>query len=168
MSISMYDASVPAFNRALKSLRDVLNKAEAHATAKKLDPNALLTARLYPDMFHTIRQVQTATTMIQWGCSLLAGLDRPDIPATEATFADLQTRIKSTEEYVKGFGPDRLNGSEGKKVELKFPGRTMEFTGQSFLFEFILPNLYFHTAMTYAILRHNGIEIGKQDFLARG
>ena len=168
MTLSMYDISVPSFNRSLKGLRNVLDKAEAHVTAKKLDPNALLLARLYPDMFHTNRQVQTATSMIHWGCALVVGLERPDLPATEATFADLQTRIASTVEYVKGFGPDRLNGTETNKVELKFPGRTMEFTGHSFMLEFIIPNLYFHTAMTYAIMRHSGVEVGKQDFLGRG
>jgi uncharacterized protein len=168
MSLTMHDLSVPAFHRAMKSLKGVLEKAEAHATAKKIDPNALLLARLSPDMFHTIRQVQTATSMVHWGCALLAGLERPDLPSTEATFADLQARIASTVDFVKGFGPERLNGSETKPVALKFPGRTMEFTGESFLLEFILPNLYFHTAMTYAIMRHNGVEVGKQDFLARG
>lgn len=168
MPLNMYDISVPAFNRTLKGMKGVLEKAEAHATAKKLDPNALLLARLYPDMFHTIRQVQTATSMVHWGCALLVGLERPDLPSTEATFADLQARIASTVEYVKGFGPERINGTEANKVELKFPGRTMEFTGHSFLSEFIMPNLYFHAAMTYAIMRHNGVEVGKQDFLARG
>ena len=167
MSVSMYDASVPQYNRALKALKGILEKAEAHATAKKIDANALLLARLYPDMFHTIAQVQTATNMVHWGCALLVGLERPQLPSTEATFADLQTRIANTVEYVKGFGPDRINGTEAKAVQLKFPGRTMDFTGQSFLFEFILPNVYFHTAMTYAVLRHNGVEVGKGDFLAR-
>ncbi len=168
MSLAMYDVTVPALNRAMKSLKGVLEKAEAHVTAKKLDPNAILHARLFPDMFNTIRQVQTATSMAHWGCALLAGLERPDLPAEEATFADLQARIKKTVDYIATFGPDKLNGTENKPVALKFPGRTLDFTGQAFILEFILPNLYFHTAMTYALLRHNGVEVGKADFLARG
>jgi hypothetical protein len=164
----MFDASVPVFLRQMKSIAGVLTKAEAHATAKKLDPEALLKARLYPDMFHTIRQVQTATAQVYWGCALLSGLDRPDLPSEENSFADLQARISKAVDYAKGFTPDRINGSEDRAVALKFPGRTLDFTGKSFLFEFVLPNLFFHSAMTYAIMRHNGVEVGKQDFLARG
>lgn len=168
MPLGMYDASIPVFLRQLKSMSGVLTKAEAHATAKKLDPDALLKARLFPDMFHTIRQVQTATGQVYWGCSLLAGLDRADLTGDEATFADLQARIKKAEDYAKSFKPEQINGSEDRAVALKFPARTLEFTGRSFLLEFVLPNLFFHSAMTYAILRHNGVEVGKQDFLARG
>lgn len=164
----MYDLTVPTFNRVMKSLKGILAKAETHATTKKLDPNALLFARLYPDMFHTVRQVQTATSMAHWGCALLAGLERPQLPDAETSFADLQTRIQKTVDYVSGFGPDKLNGTEAKPVQLKFPNFTLDFTGQSFIQEFILPNLYFHAAMTYGILRHNGVELGKSDFLARG
>jgi hypothetical protein len=168
MSLTMHDASVPQFNRALKSLKGVLAKAEAHATAKKIDPAALLTARLYPDMFHTAQQVGTATTMVHWGCAMLAGQERPTLPPVEATFAALNARVQAAVDFAAGYGPDKLNGSEDKPVQLVFPGRTMNFTGKTFLFEFILPNLYFHTAMTYGILRHNGVELGKGDFLAPG
>lgn len=167
MSLSMYDASVPQFNRCMKALKGILEKAETHATAKKIDPNALLQARLYPDMFNLIRQVQVATSMCYTGCALLAGLERPQLNDTEATFADLQLRIAKTVDYVAGFGPDKINGSEDKPVQLKFPSVTMDFTGKSFLFEFVLPNLYFHTATAYDILRHNGLELAKRDFLAR-
>lgn len=168
MSLGMYDASVPVFLRQLKGMSGVLTKAEAHATAKKIEPDALLKARLFPDMFHTIRQVQTATTQIYWGCALLAGLERPNVPGDEQTFADLQARIAKTRDYANGFKPEQINGSEDKPVALVFPGRTLDFTGRSFLLEFVLPNLFFHSSMTYAILRHNGVEVGKPDFLARG
>ncbi|MDX2224514.1 MAG: DUF1993 domain-containing protein [Rhodospirillaceae bacterium] len=168
MSLGIYDLSVPAFQRSLKSLTTILTKGAAHVEAKKLEPAALLTARLYPDMFHLTRQVQMSTSMIKWGCALLAGLERPDDPSTETTFDELKTRVAKTGEYVAGFSPSQLNGSEDKPVKLVFPRVTLEFTGKSFLLEFILPNLYFHTAMAYGILRHNGVEVGKGDFLARG
>ena len=168
MSLGMYDASVPVFLRQLKGMSGVLTKAEAHATAKKIDPDALLKARLFPDMFHTIRQIQTATAQVYWGCSLLAGLERPELTSDENTFADLQARLTKTGDYAKGFKPEQINGSEDRAVALKFPGRTLDFTGRSFLLEFVLPNLFFHSSMTYAIMRHNGVEVGKPDFLARG
>jgi len=165
MPISMHDLTAPTYKRVLGSMKNVLSKAEAHATAKKIDPNALLLARLFPDMFNTIRQVQTATTMVHWGCALLAGLERPQLPDAETTFEHLYARIQKTMDYAAGFGPDKIDGTEAKAVALVFPGRTMEFTGQSFIQEFIIPNLYFHSGMTYAILRHNGVEVGKGDFL---
>lgn len=168
MSLGMFEASVPTFLRQLKGVSGVLTKAKAHVDAKKLDPEALLKARLYPDMFNLIRQVQTVTTQVYWGCSLLAGQERADQPGNEATFEELQARIAKTVDYAKGFKPEQIDGSEDRPVALKFPARTLEFTGKSFLNEFVLPNLYFHAAMTYGILRHNGVEVGKQDFLARG
>jgi hypothetical protein len=168
MALGMYDLSVPAFNRALKSLTTILTKGAAHVEAKKLEPASLLTARLYPDMFHFTRQVQMSTSMIKWGCALLAGQERPDDPNTESSFDELKARVAKTGEFVAGFTPAQLNGSESKPVKLVFPRVTLDFTGQSFLLEFVLPNLYFHTAMAYGILRHNGVEVGKSDFLARG
>jgi hypothetical protein len=167
-SISLYEASVPQFNRVMKALKGVLTKAEAHATAKKLDPSALLLARLYPDMFHTAQQIGTATTMVHWGCAMIAGEERPTLPPPEASFAALQARLQATVDFAAKYGPDKLNGREDQPVQIKFPTMTLDFTAKSFLFEFILPNLYFHAAMTYGILRHNGVELGKQDFLARG
>jgi len=166
MSFGMYDASVPLFLRQLKGVSGVLTKAQAHVDAKKLDPEALLKARLYPDMFNLIRQVQTVTTQVYWGCSLLAGQERADLQGDESTFDALQARIAKTVDYAKGFKPEQFNGGEDKPVALKFPSRTLDFTGKSFLTEFVLPNLYFHAAMVYGILRHNGVEIGKKDFLA--
>lgn len=168
MSLGMYDASVPIFLRQLKSISGVLTKAKAHVDAKKLDPEALLKARLFPDMFNLIRQAQSVTTQVYWGCSLLSGGDRADLPGSEATFDELQNRIAKTVDYAKSFKPEQINGSEDRQVQLKFPSMTLDFTGKSFLTEFILPNLFFHSAMTYGILRHNGVEVGKQDFLARG
>lgn len=168
MSLGMYDVSVPAFNRALKSLKTILAKAEAHATEKKIDPAALLTARLYPDMFTFARQVQMVTNMSQWGVALLAGQERPNFGDVEPTFASLNERVQKTIDFVAGFKPEQINGTEANAVQLKFPNFTMDFTGTSFLLEFVLPNLYFHAATAYDILRHNGVAVGKSDFLARG
>ncbi|MBL8642285.1 MAG: DUF1993 domain-containing protein [Rhodospirillaceae bacterium] len=168
MSLGMYDLSVPAFNRALKSAKTVLTKAEAHATEKKLDPNALLLARLYPDMFHFTRQIQMVTNMAQWGCALLAGQERPSWGDIEPTFAALNERVQKTVDFVASFKPEQINGCETKPVQLKFPNFTLDFTGTSFLLEFILPNLYFHSATAYGIMRHNGVVLSKSEFLARG
>ncbi len=169
MALGLYDVAVPAFNRALKSAQTTLAKAEAHATEKKLDPTALLLFRLYPDMFNFTRQIQMVTNMAQWGCALLAGQERPNWGDVEPTFAALNERVQKTIDFVATFKPEQLNGAEDKPIELKFPNFAMPFTsGTQFITEFVLPNLYFHSAAAYNILRHNGIAVGKSDFLARG
>ena len=168
MSLGMYQASVPVFIRMLSSLSAVLDKAEAHCTAKKIDPAALLTARLYPDMFPCARQVQEATKHVYWGCALLAGQERPDHPNPETTFAELKQRVAKTIEFARGYKPEQIDGSEDRAVAIKFPTRTLEFKGQPFLLHFALANFYFHVTTAFDILRHSGVEIGKRDFLGPG
>ncbi len=169
MALGLYDVTVPAFNRALKSAQTILAKAEANATDKKLDPNGLLQFRLFPDMFNFTRQIQMVTNMAQWGCALLAGQERPNWGDVEPTFAALNERVQKTIDFVAGFTPDQLNAAEAKPIELKFPNFAMPFaSGTQFATEFVLPNLYFHSATAYNILRHNGIIVGKSDFWARG
>ena len=165
MSLGMYQASVPVFTRLLGSLSAILDKADAHATAKKIDPAALLTARLYPDMYPLSRQVQEASKHVYWGCALLAGLEMPNPANSESSFAELKQRIASTIDYARGFKPEQIDGSEERTVAIKFPTRTLEMKGQPFLLGFAMPNFYFHVTSAYGILRHNGVELGKRDFL---
>ena len=168
MPISMYQASVPVFIRMLAALSAILDKAEAHATAKKIEPVALLGARLYPDMFAMARQVQEATKHVYWGCALLAGQEMPNHPNGENSFADLKQRIAKAIEFARGFKPEQIDGSEERAVAIKFPTRTLEMKGQPFLLGFAMPNFYFHVTTAFDILRHNGVEIGKRDFLGAG
>jgi len=168
MSLGMYQASVPVFTRMLTALSGVLGKAEAHVEARKLDPAALLTARLYPDMFPLARQVQEATKHVHWGCALLAGQEMPSHPNTETSFAELKQRIARTIDFARGYKPEQIDGSEDRAVAIKFPTRTLEMKGQPFLLHFAMPNFYFHATTAYDILRHNGVEVGKRDFLGPG
>ena len=165
MPLGMYDASVTVFTRMLTNLSAMLDKAEAHAEAKKLDPAALLTARLYPDMYPLARQVQEATKHVHWACALLAGQEMPTLQNTETGFKELKQRIAKALEFARSFKPEQINGSEDRKLVIKFPSRTVETKGQPFLLNMSLPNFYFHVTTAYAILRHNGVEIGKRDFL---
>lgn len=165
MSISMYQALVPVAIHTLSSLSQILGKAQAHCEARKIDPNALLQSRLFPDMFPLIKQVQIASDMVKGGASRLAGVDIPKYEDTEASFADLQARVAKTVDYLKTFKPEQIDGSEGKDIVLTLPSRTVEFKGQVYLTAYVLPNLYFHTTTAYNLLRHGGVEIGKRDFL---
>jgi hypothetical protein len=165
MTLSMYQASVPVFTRMLTNLAAILTKAEAHAAARKIEPGALLNARLFPDMLPFTRQVQLSCDFAKNTTARLAGAEIPKFPDEEASFAELQARIAKTIDYVKGFKPAQIDGSEGREIELPIGGQPMKFTGQEFLLNFALPNLYFHITTAYDILRHNGVEIGKRDFL---
>jgi len=165
MTISMYAASVPLLQRQLGALSTCLGKAEQHCEAKKIDPQALLQARLYPDMFHLTRQVQVAADMAKTCVARLAGAEPPKYEDNEASFADLRGRIGRTLDYVNGVSPAQIDGSEERKITLPMRTSTMEFKGVDFLRGFILPNFYFHATTAYAILRHNGVELGKRDFL---
>lgn len=165
MTLSMYQASVPTFVHGLSSLLAILNKAEQHATAKKIDPSILINARLYPDMFALARQVQIACDIIKGGVARLAGVEIPSHPDTETTFTELKARITKVIKFISGIKPAQINGSEDKAINLKVGGSEMNFKGQPYLLSFIIPNFYFHISITYAILRHNGVEIGKADFL---
>jgi hypothetical protein len=163
--MSLYQASVPLFTQILPSLQNCLKKAETFAEAKKIDPSVLLQARLAPDMFPLVRQVQVVSDGAKGACARLTGTDVPSWPDTEASFADLQARITKTLNFVKGFKPAQFDGAETRDVTLTVGGEKMTFKGAQYLYHFVLPNFYFHATMTYAILRHNGVELGKRDFL---
>lgn len=165
MSLSMYQASVPPFTQFLTSLSGVLKKGAIYAEAKKFDPSVLIDARIAPDMFALARQVQIATDHAKGAVSRLAGVDVPSYPDTETTFDELQARIAKTLAYVKSFKPEQIDGSEGREIVLTFGTQKFPFNGQTYLIQFALPNFYFHTSMAYAILRHNGVDVGKRDFM---
>ncbi len=167
MSLSIYDASVPAFTRGLTNLRAVLQKAHDHALAKHFEPSILLSSRLYPDMHSLIRQVQSASDAAKFCVSRLAGIEPPKYEDNEATFDELYARIDKTIAYLQGVDAGKLEGSESRTVTLTVRSGTHEFVGQVYLLHFALPNFYFHLTTAYAILRHNGVELGKFDYLGR-
>ena len=167
MSISMCQASVPPFLRALTNLRAILEKAAAHAEAKKIAPSVLVNARLYPDMFPLSRQVQTATDTAKGAVSRLAGMEPPKYEDNESTFPELVARIDKTIAILEKFKPEQIDGSEDKTITLPMRDRTLTFKGMPYLLDYVLPNFYFHVITAYAILRHSGVEIGKQDFLGK-
>lgn len=149
----------------MTSLDGLLTKAEADAEARKIDPQTFLQYRLAPDMLPFTRQIQIATDQVKGGLSRLAGLEPPKWPDDEKTFADLHARVGNALRYAKEFQPSQLEGAETRSVELKFPNATLNFTGKDYLLSFVLPNLYFHITTAYLILRHNGVPIGKRDFV---
>ena len=165
MSISLYQAAVPAFLQTLRSLSAILDKAEAFAAERKIEPAVLLGWRLAPDMFALTRQVQIATDHAKGCCARLAGAEVPKWPDDEASFADLRARIARTIELVQGFEPSDIDGAEQREIVLTVGGRSIQFKGQPYLVGFALPNFYFHATTAYAILRHCGVPIGKRDFL---
>jgi uncharacterized protein len=164
--MSFYDASVPAFQQILGSLQGILTKAEAHCTAKKIAPEVLLGARLYPDMLPLSKQIQLASDFAMKGCARLTHSDVPSTPDTEKTFDELKQRLAKAIDYVKTFKPAQFEGADAKDVSFPAgPDKTMTVKGQQFLTGFAFPNFYFHAATAHGILRHNGVEIGKRDFL---
>ncbi len=165
MSMSLYDFSIPVLCRGLNNLSALLDKAAAHAEAKKFDSIVLLQSRLYPDMFPLSRQVQIACDTAKGAAARLAAIEIPKHEDTEVSLADLKQRVAKTLEFVKSVTADQLRASENRAIELKFPNRTLNFTGRGYLTDFVLPNFYFHVCMVYALLRNSGVEIGKADFL---
>lgn len=165
MPLSMYRASVPVFKQMLRSLDANLDKAAAWAATRKIDPTALLHARLAPDMFHLIRQVQIATDQAKGIAARLAGQEPPKFEDAEASFADLKARIAKTQTFLDGLQPAQIDGSEDREIAMPVGGQTMKFKGVDYLLGFGMPNFYFHVTTAYAILRHNGLEIGKRDFI---
>jgi uncharacterized protein len=166
MTVSMYKISVPIFVQYLTSLSAVIDKAAAHCDAKKIDPSALLAARLFPDMFPLARQVRAASDHAVNATARLAGVEPPTLPGNEASFADLKERLARAIDFVKNFKSAQIDGSEDKAIKITFPsGATRDFTGQSLLLNNSLPNFYFHCATAYDILRHCGVELGKRDFM---
>ncbi len=167
MPVSLYDIAVPSFQKHLEALDAIIDKAVAHAEAKKIDPNALLDARLYPDMYAFKKQVQSACDFAKLSVARLAGLTAPVHDDSEKTFADLKTRIAETMAVLKQATPGAMDAAENSEITIKAGPRELQFTGKDYLLHFALPNFYFHAATAYAILRHNGLEIGKRDFMRR-
>jgi hypothetical protein len=165
MSFSMYQAAVPPVLQILASVSAILDKAAAHCAARKIDPAALLTFRLFPDMFPLSRQVQIMTDQAKGMVARLAGVDVPTYADTETSFDDLKARIAKVTAFVKGFTPAQIDGSEDKPISFKAGANELKFTGRQYLTGFVLPNFYFHATTTYDILRHCGVELGKRDFL---
>lgn len=165
MSMSLYQAAVPTCIRALNNLAAVLEKAAAHAEAKKIDPQVLLQSRLYPDMFPLVRQVQIASDTAKGGTARLAQVEPPKYEDNEASFAELVARTKKTVAYLESLKPEQIDGGEERTVSWQTRSGSKEMKAQPYLTSHLLPNVFFHCTTAYAILRHNGVEIGKKDFL---
>ncbi len=165
MNISMYQASAPRFVNTLKNLSAILDKAQAHADAKKIDPRALTAARLFPDMFPMSRQVQSACDTAKGAVARLAGVEIPVHEDTEQTFEELKARIAKTIAFINTIKPAQVDGSEDREVVLKFRSGEVKFKGMQYLLGHALPNFYFHVTTAYDILRHNGVEVGKRDYI---
>jgi hypothetical protein len=165
MSISMYDFSIPVLTRGLTNLSAILDKAAAHATAKKFDSAVLAQSRLFPDMYPLVRQVQIACDTAKGAAARLAGVEVPKHADTEATFAELRARIAKTLDFVKSITAAQVKDSESRSIEIKFPDGSWKFTGIAYLNDFVLPNFYFHTSIVYALLRKAGVDVGKGDYL---
>ena len=161
----MYDASVPVFKQILTSLSTILDKAEAHAAEKKIEPKALLQARLYPDMFPLARQVQVACDFAKGASARLAGVDVPRYDDTEQSFADLKERIATVIAFIDGLPTDGIEASAQRDISTSSGANAKQFKGQVYLVHYALPHFYFHATTAYAILRHNGVEVGKKDFI---
>jgi hypothetical protein len=165
MSITMYSASVPIFTRMLSNMSTWLDKAEAHATAKKFEPSVYLQSRLSPDMLPFIKQVQIACDTTKFAMARLGGVDAPKFDDSETTIAELRDRIKATIEFIKSVPASKIDGSEDKEVTLPRASGPIIMKGEAYLKHFVLPNFFFHTTTAYALLRSNGVEIGKLDYL---
>ncbi len=165
MPISMYQASAPRFANTLKNLSAILDKAQAHVEARKLDPLALTAFRLYPDMFPFTRQIQIACDAAKGACARLAGVENPSYPDTEQTLPELKARIAKTADFINSFKPAQIDGSDDQDITLKVAGKDVTFKGVQYLCGHALPTFYFHVVTAYDILRHNGVEIGKRDYI---
>ena len=165
-TFSIYSASVPVFKQMLGGLQDVLRKAEAHATEKKINPDAYLQARLFPDMFPLLRQVQVACDFAKSVSARIAGVEVPGFEDKEESFADLQARIARTLAFIDSLSAAQIDGSEARQIVTQ-AGTPKEkiFSGQSYLLNYGLPHFFFHTTTAYAILRHSGVDIGKKDYI---
>ncbi len=166
MSLSLHAASVPVFTQLLGGLADVLAKAQAHATERKIDPDALLQARLFPDMFPLVRQVQIACDFAKSVPARLAGAEVPSWEDSERSFEDLQARIARTVAFIQALDPAAFEAAATREIVLR-PGTPKErtLTGQAYLLAYGLPQFFFHVTTAYALLRHSGVEVGKRDFM---
>ena len=163
----MYQASVPVFSRALNNLAAILEKAAAHAEARKIDPAVLINTRLYPDMLSLAKQVQIASDSAKGGVARLAGGEPPKYEDNETSFPEFIARLRKTVAYLESIKPEQIDGSEDKTVSWKTQTTTRTMQGMPYLLSHVTPNVYFHVTTAYAILRHCGVEIGKQDFLGK-
>lgn len=167
MNTSMYQASVPMFVHTLASLRAILEKGIAYAEARKFDPNLLASSRLFPDMLPLTRQIQIASDAAKSAAARLSGVEPPKFEDTETSLPDLIARIDRTIDYLKGFQPAQIDGSEDRQIVIKTPRAEFKFSGLVFLRHWAIPNFFFHVTTAYNLLRHGGVEIGKADFLGR-
>ncbi|WP_426109639.1 DUF1993 domain-containing protein [Massilia sp. PWRC2] len=165
MSFSMYNASTPVFKQILGSLSAIIDKAQAHATEKKIDADALLQARLFPDMFPFARQVQIACDFAKGAAARLGGVEVPKYDDTETSFADLQERIAKTLAFIASVPQDGIEASAARDITTGSGDKAKQWKGQTYLVHYALPQFYFHATTAYNILRHNGVEIGKKDFV---
>ena len=165
MTISMYQASAPRFVNILNNLSALLDKAQAHCEAKKIDPLVLTASRLFPDMLPFTRQITIACDTAKAAVARLAGVDIPKHEDVEKTLEELKGRIAKTVAFVGTFKPAQLDGSEDKQIVLKLTGREVSFKGMQYLLGYAHPNFYFHVVTAYNILRHNGVELGKRDYI---
>jgi hypothetical protein len=165
MSISMYSASVPVFVRMLGNLGVWLDKAEAHAKAKKFDTSVYLSARLAPDMLPFTNQIQIACDGAKFGVARLSGVEAPKFSDNESSFAELRERVAKTLAFVQSVPAASIDGTEDKEITVPRRDAPLVLKGEAYLKHFVLPNLYFHLTTAYALLRHNGVELGKMDFL---
>ncbi|MFL6661676.1 MAG: DUF1993 family protein [Rhizobacter sp.] len=165
MTISMHSASVPIFVRMLKNLTQWLDKAEAHAQAKKFEPSVYLSSRLAPDMLPFTNQIQIACDAVKFGVARLSGVEAPKFADDEASLADLKARIAKTIDYIESVPAAKIDGTEDKDVVVPRRDGSMTLKGEPYLKHFVLPNFFFHVTTTYALLRHNGVSLGKADFL---
>ena len=165
MSLSMYQASAPVFLKGLKAAVAILTKAKAHTEGRKIDEQAFIQSRLYPDMLAFPRQIQIAADTAKFAVSRLAGVDAPSFPDDETTFDALIDRLNKTIAFIETVPADKVEGTEDKEITLVRGGNPVVFKGQAYLLEQALPNFYFHLTVTYALLRQGGVEIGKLDFL---
>ena len=166
MTSAIYTASIPVFKQMLGGLSGVLAKADAYVAAKNIDPNALLQARLFPDMFPLLRQVQVATDFAKSVSARLAGVDVPKLADDEQTFADLQARIATVLAFIEGLDVALFDEAATRDIVTQAgTPKEKRFTGASYLFSYGLPHFFFHTTTAYALLRHNGVEVGKKDYL---
>lgn len=165
MSVSMFEVSIPIFTLSLNNLSAILDKAATHAEAKKVAPNVLPATRLIADMLPLSAQIQIACDTVKGATARLAGIDIPKHEDTESTIADLKARVDKTLVFIKSIKPEQLANAETREIVLQFPQTTMKFTGLNYLTNFVLPNFFFHMTMAYALLRKNGVDLGKRDFL---
>ncbi len=165
MPMSLYQVTIPVFAKTLSNLKSVLAKAKAHALDHKIEESAFIDARLYPDMLPLSRQVQVATDLARGGAARLAGVEPPPYEDKEQSFDDLAARIQRTLDYMNGLDTKQFDNAETREITRPLRGEPHTFTGANYLLQFATPNVYFHTAMAYAILRHNGVPVGKADYL---